>query len=176
MRAAAHENSNIYVQSYQSSESRVDGQNTFLGNERREDVSDAFLELSVPYTPNLAQRLPAEERYKLQRSQEYLEPYWRGWISTWRVWGAFWKSSTWYRDPRPSYCGRLIGPSCAGVSTAKALSSRSRWWIKCKKVVIKANTAITDAGSLQILQILITRKCSLPWIGLFMYILHFLLL
>ncbi|KAH8701364.1 hypothetical protein GQ44DRAFT_593269, partial [Phaeosphaeriaceae sp. PMI808] len=59
MRAAAHECSNTYGQSYQSSESRVDGQNTFLGNERREDVSDAFLELS--------------ERYKLQRSQEYLE-------------------------------------------------------------------------------------------------------
>jgi hypothetical protein len=53
MRAAAHENSNTYGQSYQSSESRVDGQNTFLGNERREDVSDAFLELSIPYTPNL---------------------------------------------------------------------------------------------------------------------------
>jgi hypothetical protein len=61
MRAAAHENSNTY------------GQNTFLGNERREDVSDAFLELSIPYTPNLAQRLPAEEKFKLQRSQEYLE-------------------------------------------------------------------------------------------------------
>jgi hypothetical protein len=72
MRAAAHENSNTYSQSYQSSESRVDGRNTFLGNERREDVSDAFLELSIPYTPNLAQRLPAEEKYKLQRSQEYL--------------------------------------------------------------------------------------------------------
>jgi hypothetical protein len=73
MRAAAHENSNTYGQSYQSGESRVNGQNTFLGNERREDVSDAFLELSIPYTPNLAQRLPAEQRYKLQRSQEYLE-------------------------------------------------------------------------------------------------------
>jgi hypothetical protein len=73
MQAAAHENPNTYGQSYQSSESRVDGQNTFLGNERREDVSDAFLELSVPYTPNLAQRLPAEEKYKLQTSQEYLE-------------------------------------------------------------------------------------------------------
>ncbi|KAF1953125.1 hypothetical protein CC80DRAFT_551828 [Byssothecium circinans] len=73
MRAGAHENPNTYGQSYQSSESRVDGQNTFLGNERRENVSDAFLELSVHYTPNLAQRLPAEERYNLQRRQDYLE-------------------------------------------------------------------------------------------------------
>jgi hypothetical protein len=36
-------------------------------------VSEAFLKLSIPYTPNLAQKLPAEEKYKLQRSQEYLE-------------------------------------------------------------------------------------------------------
>lgn len=33
MRAAAHDNANTFAQSYQSRESRVDGQSTFLGND-----------------------------------------------------------------------------------------------------------------------------------------------
>jgi hypothetical protein len=73
MSAAAHQNRDTFSRSYDTSESRVDGQNTFLGNEGREDPSAAFLEQSVPYTPNLAQRLPAEERYKLESSEKYVK-------------------------------------------------------------------------------------------------------
>jgi hypothetical protein len=68
MKAAAHKNKYTHIRSYHLSESRVDGQATFLGGERNEEASTAFLEQSVPYTPNLAQRLSAEERYKLERS------------------------------------------------------------------------------------------------------------
>jgi hypothetical protein len=32
---------------------------------------EAFLKLSIPYKPNLSQRLPAEEGYKLERDSEY---------------------------------------------------------------------------------------------------------
>ncbi len=73
MRAAAHTNSNTYGQSYQPSECRVDGQNTFLGNKIREDVNTAFLDMTIRYTPNLAQRLPASEKYKLHTGQEWCE-------------------------------------------------------------------------------------------------------
>jgi hypothetical protein len=71
MGAAAHDNRDTYHSNYQSRESRVDGQNTFLGNDRREIVSEAFLELSIPHKPVLFQQLPAEEKYKLKKSQEY---------------------------------------------------------------------------------------------------------
>jgi hypothetical protein len=35
-------------------------------------VSDVFRELSIPYNPNLSQRLPARKKYYLEHSQEYI--------------------------------------------------------------------------------------------------------
>jgi hypothetical protein len=71
MRAAAHKNPRMYDKHYQPSTSRVDGQASFLGNSQREIVSEVFLELSIPYKPDLAVRLPAEQQYNLERSDEY---------------------------------------------------------------------------------------------------------
>ncbi|KKY22682.1 putative carbonic anhydrase 2 [Phaeomoniella chlamydospora] len=70
MRQAGHHDSNTFRNYYQPSNSGVDGQGTFLGKERREIISDVFRELSIPYNPNLSQRLPARERYILEHSEE----------------------------------------------------------------------------------------------------------
>jgi hypothetical protein len=37
-------------------------------------VIEAFLELSIPYNPNLRQRLPAQRKYELEMSQEFCAP------------------------------------------------------------------------------------------------------
>jgi hypothetical protein len=72
MRQAGQQDPRTFRRYYQPSNSGVDGQGTFLGKERREVVSDVFRELSIPYNPNLSQRLPASERYNLELSQEYI--------------------------------------------------------------------------------------------------------
>ena len=60
-----------YRRNCQPSNDEVDGQATFPGTERRGVVSYVFRDLSIPYNPNLSQRLPARERHYLERSEEY---------------------------------------------------------------------------------------------------------
>jgi hypothetical protein len=69
--AAGQQDPDTYQDHYQSSLCAVDGQATFLGQERRDIVSEAFLELTIPYNPCLSARLPAEQRYKFEQSKEY---------------------------------------------------------------------------------------------------------
>jgi hypothetical protein len=73
MGAGAQTNPATYNNSYRPRQSGVDGEAVFLGKKGREVVSEAFLELTIPYNPCLSQRLPAEKMYKLERSPEYLE-------------------------------------------------------------------------------------------------------
>jgi hypothetical protein len=47
-------------------------QGTFLGKQRREVVSDVFRELSIPYNPNLSQRLSAHAKYHLELGEEHI--------------------------------------------------------------------------------------------------------
>lgn len=72
MRQAGQQDPRTFRRYCQPSNGGVDGQGTFLGRERREVVSDVFHELSIPYNPNLSQRLPAREEYYLEHSQEYI--------------------------------------------------------------------------------------------------------
>jgi hypothetical protein len=69
--AAAHKDPRTYTHNYRPRQSGVDGQGTFLGNERRDIVSEAFLELTIPHNPNLSLRFPAEEKYTLESGEEY---------------------------------------------------------------------------------------------------------
>jgi hypothetical protein len=66
MRQGGQQDPGTFRRYYQPSNGGVDGQGTFLGKERREVVSDVFRELSIPYNPNLSQRLPAREKYYLE--------------------------------------------------------------------------------------------------------------
>ena len=72
MRQGGQQNPHTFRRYYQPSDGGVDGQGTFLGKERREIMSDVFREMSIPYNPNLSQRLPAREKYDLEQSQEYV--------------------------------------------------------------------------------------------------------
>lgn len=72
MRQGGHQDPGTFRRYYQPSNGGVDGQGTFLGKERREVVSDVFRELSIPYNPNLSQRLPAHKKYYLERGEEYV--------------------------------------------------------------------------------------------------------
>jgi hypothetical protein len=72
MRQRGQQDPGTFRRYYQPSNGGVDGQGTFLGKERREVVSDVFRELSIPYNPNLSQRLPAREKYYLEQSEDYL--------------------------------------------------------------------------------------------------------
>jgi hypothetical protein len=49
----------------------VDGQATFLGDERRDVVNDAFRELTLPRNPNLWHSLPAAKQYEIENSQTW---------------------------------------------------------------------------------------------------------
>jgi hypothetical protein len=51
----------------------VDGQATFLGDERRDVVNDAFRELTLPRNPNLWHSLPAAKQYEIENRQDWLE-------------------------------------------------------------------------------------------------------
>jgi hypothetical protein len=68
MRQAAQTNRETYGTNYQPRNSGVDGQALWTKSKRREDVSDAFREIRLPYNPNLSQRLPARKEYELQTS------------------------------------------------------------------------------------------------------------
>ncbi len=72
MRQAGYRDSSTFRRYYQPSNDGVDGQAVFLGRGRRDVASDAFRELSIPYNPNLSQRLPARERHNLEESETYL--------------------------------------------------------------------------------------------------------
>ena len=73
MGQAGHDDRNTFHRSYQSTNAGVDGQATFLGDERRNAVNDAFRELTVPRNPNLWQSLPAEKQYEIENSQKWLD-------------------------------------------------------------------------------------------------------
>ena len=72
MRQAGQQGPRTFPRYYPPSSGGVDGQGTFLGKERREVVSDVFRELSIPYNPNLSQRLPAHAGYHLERGEEHI--------------------------------------------------------------------------------------------------------
>ena len=50
----------------------MDGQATFLGEEGRGAVNEAFSELSLPPNPNLWQSLSAEEQHEIENRQDWL--------------------------------------------------------------------------------------------------------
>jgi hypothetical protein len=51
----------------------VDGQVTFLGQERRDAVNDTFRDLTLPRNPNLWHCLPAEKQYELENHPKLLK-------------------------------------------------------------------------------------------------------
>ncbi|KAH7409779.1 hypothetical protein DE146DRAFT_732671 [Phaeosphaeria sp. MPI-PUGE-AT-0046c] len=57
----------------QAGNAGVDGQATFLGDERRDVVNDAFRELTLPRNPNLWHRLPAAKQYEIENRQGWLK-------------------------------------------------------------------------------------------------------
>ncbi|RDI78176.1 hypothetical protein Vi05172_g11801 [Venturia inaequalis] len=59
---------------YQPRNAGVDGQATFLGDERRDAVNDAFRELTLPRNPNLWHSLPAAKQHKIESRQDWLDP------------------------------------------------------------------------------------------------------
>jgi hypothetical protein len=72
MRQAAQTNREVYGTNYQPSDAGVDGAGIWRKDGKLRDVpSDAFRELSIPYNPNLSQRLPAEKQYELENSSDY---------------------------------------------------------------------------------------------------------
>jgi hypothetical protein len=72
MRQAGQQDPRTFRRYYQPSNGGVDGQGTFLRKKRREVVSDVFRELSIPYNPNLSQRLPTHAKYHLERGEEHM--------------------------------------------------------------------------------------------------------
>ncbi|PQE10450.1 RTC4-like domain-containing isoform 2 protein [Rutstroemia sp. NJR-2017a BBW] len=57
---------------YQPRNAGVDGQATFLGDERRDVVNDTFRELTLPRNPNLWHSLPAAKQYEIENRQDWL--------------------------------------------------------------------------------------------------------
>jgi hypothetical protein len=72
MGQAGHDDRDIFHTNYQPRNAGVDGQATFLGQDRREAVNDAFRNLTLPRNPNLCHCLPAKKQYELDNHAKLL--------------------------------------------------------------------------------------------------------
>jgi hypothetical protein len=73
MGQAGQDDRETFYTNYQPRNAGVDGQATFLGDERRDVVNDAFRELTLPRNPNLWHSLPAAKQYEIENRQDWLE-------------------------------------------------------------------------------------------------------
>lgn len=73
MGQAGQDDRETFYTNYQPRNAGVDGQATFLGDERRNIVNDAFRELTLPRNPNLWQSLPAAKQYEIENRQDWLD-------------------------------------------------------------------------------------------------------
>lgn len=73
MAQAGQDDRETFHSNYQPRNAGVDGQATFLGDERRDVVNDAFRELTLPRNPNLWHSLPAAKQYEIENRQDWLD-------------------------------------------------------------------------------------------------------
>ncbi|KAH7113182.1 hypothetical protein B0J11DRAFT_619325 [Dendryphion nanum] len=73
MGQAGQDDRETFHTNYQPRNAGVDGQATFLGDERRDVVNDAFRELTLPRNPNLWHSLPAAKQYEIENRQDWLK-------------------------------------------------------------------------------------------------------
>jgi hypothetical protein len=70
MGQAGQDDRETFHTNYQPRNAGVDGQATFLGDERRDVVNDPFRELALPRNPNLWHSLPAAKQYEIKTRQD----------------------------------------------------------------------------------------------------------
>ena len=72
MGQAGHDDRETFHTNYQSRNTVVDGQTTFLGEDSRGAVNEAFSELNLPSNSNLWHSLSAEKQYEIENRQDWL--------------------------------------------------------------------------------------------------------
>jgi hypothetical protein len=70
---AAYHDSTTFRENYQSKNSGVDGQATFLGREKKDVINDVFRKLTLSRNPNLWHCLPAKKQYDIENSKKFLK-------------------------------------------------------------------------------------------------------
>jgi hypothetical protein len=72
MKHGGHLNPGTHGKYYQPNNPGTDGQNAYLGGKLRTLVADLFRSITVPHNPHLWQTLPAEKKYEMERSPEFV--------------------------------------------------------------------------------------------------------
>jgi hypothetical protein len=72
MKHGGHLNAGTHRNHYQPNNPGTDGQDAYLGGQLRPLVADLFRGMTVSHNPNLLQSLPAEKRYEIETSPEFV--------------------------------------------------------------------------------------------------------
>ena len=72
MKHGGHRSEGTHRDHYQPNNPGTDGQDAYLGGQLRTIVADLFRGMTVPYNPNLLQSLPAEKKYEIETSPEFV--------------------------------------------------------------------------------------------------------